>query len=74
LRLIQARWPAIRAKLQAQLMTADRLRELLAAAGCPTDPAAIGVDLGRLRELLAGAHDPQPLHCTRSGNRDWPAG
>jgi hypothetical protein len=50
LRLIQARWPAIRAKLQAQLMTADRLRELLAAAGCPTDPAAISLDLGRLRQ------------------------
>jgi len=47
---IQERWPAIRAKLEAQLMTAGQLRELLGAAGCPTDPAAIGVDLARMRE------------------------
>ena len=31
-------------------MTADQLCALLAAAGCPTDPAAIGIDLATLRE------------------------
>ncbi|MEO7911908.1 MAG: sn-glycerol-1-phosphate dehydrogenase [Roseiflexaceae bacterium] len=50
LRLIQERWPAIRAKLEAQLMTANQLRTLLTAAGCPTDPAAIGITLAQLRE------------------------
>jgi glycerol-1-phosphate dehydrogenase [NAD(P)+] len=50
LTLIQERWPVIRAKLEAQLMTADQLRGLLAAAGCPTDPAAIGITIAQLRE------------------------
>jgi glycerol-1-phosphate dehydrogenase [NAD(P)+] len=50
LTLIQERWPAIRAKLEAQLMTADQLRGLLTAAGCPTDPAAIGITITQLRE------------------------
>ena len=50
LTLIQERWPVIRTKLEAQLMTADQLRELLAAAGCPTDPAAIGISMAQLRE------------------------
>jgi len=50
LTMIQERWPDIRAKLEAQLLTADQLGGLLAAAGCPTDPAEIGIDLARLRE------------------------
>jgi glycerol-1-phosphate dehydrogenase [NAD(P)+] len=50
LSLIQARWPAIRAKVEAQLMGAQQLRGLLTAAGCPTDPAEIGMDLPTLRE------------------------
>jgi len=48
--LIQARWPAIREKLERQLMPAEQLRGLLAAAGCPTNPAAIGIDRETLRE------------------------
>jgi glycerol-1-phosphate dehydrogenase [NAD(P)+] len=55
LRLIQARWPEIRERLRAQLLPASRLRDLLAAAGCPTDPAAIGIDLARLRASDAHA-------------------
>jgi glycerol-1-phosphate dehydrogenase [NAD(P)+] len=31
-------------------MSADQLRGLLAAAGCPTNPAEIGIDPARLRE------------------------
>ncbi|MEP7190529.1 MAG: sn-glycerol-1-phosphate dehydrogenase, partial [Roseiflexaceae bacterium] len=50
LTIIQERWPAIRAKLEAQLMTAAQLRELLTAAGCPTEPAAIGITIAQLRE------------------------
>jgi glycerol-1-phosphate dehydrogenase [NAD(P)+] len=48
--MIQACWPSIRIKLEAQLMTANQLRGLLAAAGCPTDPAAIGISMTQLRE------------------------
>jgi len=50
LTMIQERWPDIRPKLEAQLMPAGQLRDLLAAAGCPTDPAEIGIELARLRE------------------------
>jgi glycerol-1-phosphate dehydrogenase [NAD(P)+] len=50
LKLLQARWADIRQRLEAQLMTAGQLRDLLAAAGCPTDPAAIGIDMATLRE------------------------
>ena len=48
--LIQARWPTIREQLATQLMTANHIRELLQAAGCPTNPRAIGIDLATLRE------------------------
>jgi glycerol-1-phosphate dehydrogenase [NAD(P)+] len=47
---IRRLWPALREKLAAQLMPADEIRRLLAAAGCPTDPAAIGIDAATLRE------------------------
>jgi glycerol-1-phosphate dehydrogenase [NAD(P)+] len=50
LRLIQARWPALREKLEWQLMPAEQLRGLLVASGCPTNPAAIGIDRETLRE------------------------
>ena len=45
----------LREQLRAQLLPAAQLREMLQAAGCPTDPRAIGVDLARLRQsyLLA---------------------
>lgn len=43
LALLADRWPLLRERLRAQLLPAARLRELLAAAGCPTDPAGIGV-------------------------------
>ena len=48
--LIQARWPALRERLTAQLMPAAQIADLLAAAGCPTEPAAIGVSMAQLRE------------------------
>jgi glycerol-1-phosphate dehydrogenase [NAD(P)+] len=46
--LIRERWPQIREKLQAQLMSAEQLAALLEAAGCPTGPAGIGLDMARL--------------------------
>jgi glycerol-1-phosphate dehydrogenase [NAD(P)+] len=45
--LVRERWPAIRERLAAQLMTAEHLRDRLRAAGCPTDPIEIGVDTPR---------------------------
>jgi glycerol-1-phosphate dehydrogenase [NAD(P)+] len=47
---IQQRWPVIRERLKRQLMTAEHIRELLRAAGCPTEPAEIGVSLAQLRK------------------------
>lgn len=49
LQLLQARWETIRPRLQGQLMTADEIRAKLEAAGCPTNPADIGVSLDHLR-------------------------
>jgi glycerol-1-phosphate dehydrogenase [NAD(P)+] len=48
--LLRERWSAIRERLKAQLMTADQLRALLQAAGCPTHPEEIGVSLPQLKE------------------------
>jgi glycerol-1-phosphate dehydrogenase [NAD(P)+] len=47
---IQERWPIIREHLERQLMTAEQLRALLQAAGCPTEPAEVGVSAAQLRE------------------------
>lgn len=49
LTLLRERWPLIRERVAAQLMPADHLRGLLRAAGCPTAPADVGVDLARLK-------------------------
>lgn len=50
LMLIQERWPIMRGHLEHQLMTAEHIRELLRAAGCPTEPAEVGVSVVQLRE------------------------
>jgi glycerol-1-phosphate dehydrogenase [NAD(P)+] len=43
--LLTERWLTLRKRVQEQLMTADQLREMLHAAGCPTHPSDIGLDL-----------------------------
>lgn len=53
LALLQARWAAIRERLTRQLMPREQVAALLAAARCPTDSTAIGVDRARLRESYA---------------------
>jgi glycerol-1-phosphate dehydrogenase [NAD(P)+] len=53
LTLLRERWPALREKLRAQLMSARRITELLEAAGCPIDPASIGLD----KEQLQASYD-----------------
>jgi glycerol-1-phosphate dehydrogenase [NAD(P)+] len=47
--LLRERWPAIRERLEAQLLPAVELREMLHAAGAPTTPAEIGVSPSQLR-------------------------
>ena len=48
--LLRKRWPEVRERLQAQLLTARELRELLRQAGCPTHPSEIGVGPQQFRE------------------------
>jgi glycerol-1-phosphate dehydrogenase [NAD(P)+] len=47
--LLKERWPAITARLRRQLMPAAQIRDLLERAGCPTEPAAIGIRPAQLR-------------------------
>ncbi len=56
LQRLRARWPVLRERLEAQLLPAARLRDLLHAAGCPTDPSAIGIDRDAFEEDHARAH------------------
>lgn len=53
LSLLRERWPEIRTQVAAQLMTASQLHELLQAAGCPTEPSGIGLDMHRLQASYA---------------------
>jgi glycerol-1-phosphate dehydrogenase [NAD(P)+] len=48
LTLLARRWPRLRDRLEAHLLPAQRLREMLLAAGCPTDPPEIGLEPGAL--------------------------
>jgi glycerol-1-phosphate dehydrogenase [NAD(P)+] len=49
LALLRERWPALRERLQQQLLPADQLRAQLRAAGCPTTPAELGLRLADLK-------------------------
>lgn len=42
-------WPQLRERLRAQLIPSAELRRMFREAGTPHDPAAIGIDLDRLR-------------------------
>ena len=55
LRLLGERWPQLREQLAAQLLPAHKLRQLLDKAGCPTNPAEIGVSPAQLEESYAQA-------------------
>jgi glycerol-1-phosphate dehydrogenase [NAD(P)+] len=50
LTLIQERWSIIQGRLERQLMTAEQMRDMLRTAGCPTEPAGVGVSAAQLRE------------------------
>jgi glycerol-1-phosphate dehydrogenase [NAD(P)+] len=44
------RWAGLRDRLRAQLLPAERVRELLAAAGCPTRPSELGLTASAFRD------------------------
>jgi hypothetical protein len=50
---LQEVWPDVRERIEAQLLPAERLRDLLRAAGCPTHPAEIGVGAAQFRASYA---------------------
>ncbi len=49
LKRLQENWEEVRSKLNAQLIPFCELHEMLRRAGCPCDPAEIGISLPRLR-------------------------
>lgn len=53
--LILAVWPELRLRLRAQLLPYAQMRALLAAAGAPVTPAAIGLDWPALRDGVLAA-------------------
>jgi glycerol-1-phosphate dehydrogenase [NAD(P)+] len=55
LTLLADRWPALHDRLRGQLLPAERLQELLAAAGCPTRPSELGPPAPALRATYARA-------------------
>ncbi len=48
-------WPGLREKVREQLMPAERIREMLRAAGCPTTPVEIGLGWDDFRDTYARA-------------------
>jgi glycerol-1-phosphate dehydrogenase [NAD(P)+] len=55
LALLRDRWPALRDRLATQLLPAAGLAEMLAAAGCPTGPAELGLDRAAFRATFGRA-------------------
>jgi glycerol-1-phosphate dehydrogenase [NAD(P)+] len=47
--LLRERWPALRERLKAQLVVAGEVRRMLRAAGCPGDPADVGLTRGQVK-------------------------
>lgn len=55
LELIRERWSDVKPKVEEQLLSADELRDLLKAAGCPVHPSEIGVDMAAFRATFSRA-------------------
>ena len=51
---VKAKWPDLSARIAAQLMPFEEVREKLAAVGAPVEPELIGVTRARLRETYLG--------------------
>ena len=56
LRRVRDAWPATRERLAQHLIPLAEARALLAAAGCPTEPEAIGITRDRLRAGFEAAY------------------
>jgi glycerol-1-phosphate dehydrogenase [NAD(P)+] len=52
---LRDRWPALREHLASQLLPAERVAAMLAAAGCPSDPSELGLDRATFRATYARA-------------------
>jgi len=57
-----ALWDALRAKCDAQLMAPERAAAMLHAAGCPVDPAALGLAPARLAASALAAQILSPRY------------
>ncbi len=55
LKLLQKLWPDLRERVEEQLMPAEQLREQLRAAGCPTTPSEIGLDMETFKATYSRA-------------------
>ena len=54
LETLKAKWPELSARIRAQLMPSDEVREKLKTVGAPYEPEMIGVTRSRFRETYAG--------------------
>ena len=54
LNLVKSKWPELSAKMKAQLMPFEEVREKLRKVGAPYEPEMIGVSRARFRETYAG--------------------
>lgn len=55
LALLKQNWPALKARLQKQLLTVDKAQRRLRLAGAPAEPEDIGVTRAQLRRALTVA-------------------
>jgi glycerol-1-phosphate dehydrogenase [NAD(P)+] len=53
LELLRMRWAPLQKRLEQQLLSPARLRDMLQAAGCPTSPGEIGLEEGRFQASYA---------------------
>lgn len=53
---LKATWPAIRARLQQQLLPSTEMKRRLELVGAPTEPEQIGISRERLRDSFARAY------------------
>jgi glycerol-1-phosphate dehydrogenase [NAD(P)+] len=56
LQQLKSNWPAIRARLRAQLLPAAEMKRRLDLVGAPTEPEQIGISRERLRESFYRAY------------------
>jgi glycerol-1-phosphate dehydrogenase [NAD(P)+] len=53
---VRENWPALTRRLRAHLLSFAEARDMLAEAGCPIEPEAIGIDRDRLRRSYSQAY------------------